>query len=89
MNHLRLHTLFTSTISHQDFWHLLSNMFGLYFFGGEVCRFIGPRKFLGLYIGSGVLASAMQCAEAYYNRRQRWGRETVSANTSSEFKIEI
>jgi membrane associated rhomboid family serine protease len=46
---------------HADFWHLLSNMFGLFIFGPLLEQFLGPKKILILWmvcgIGSGVLYS--------------------------------
>lgn len=51
------HTLLTSVFSHADPGHLLANMIGLFFFGRQMCDVLGPKRFLALYIGSGVLSS--------------------------------
>ncbi|DBA03882.1 TPA: hypothetical protein N0F65_004572 [Lagenidium giganteum] len=51
------HTLLTSVFSHADIGHLLTNMVGLFFFGREICYVLGPKRFLGLYLGSGILSS--------------------------------
>ncbi len=40
---------------HGGFMHLLGNMLGLYFFGSELERRLGSRRFLLLYFGAGVL----------------------------------
>ena len=40
---------------HAGFLHILSNMLGLFFFGPEVERTIGTRRFALLYLGCGVL----------------------------------
>jgi len=51
----------TYMFMHADFWHLLSNMFGLFIFGPLLEQFLGPKKLLILWmvcgIGSGVLYS--------------------------------
>lgn len=51
----------TYMFMHADFWHLLSNMFGLFIFGPLLEQFMGPKKILILWmvcgIGSGVLYS--------------------------------
>jgi membrane associated rhomboid family serine protease len=51
----------TYMFMHADFWHLLSNMFGLFIFGPLLEQFLGPKKILILWmvcgIGSGVLYS--------------------------------
>lgn len=36
----RFHTVLTAAFSHVQFYHLLANMFGLYFFGSEVMTVI-------------------------------------------------
>jgi len=41
---------------HGGFWHLILNMLGLFFFGPETERTIGPRRFLALYFACGILA---------------------------------
>lgn len=38
--------------------HILFNMFGLWMFGSEIERYVGPRRFLTLYFAS-VLAAAL------------------------------
>jgi len=41
---------------HGGIWHLILNMLGLFFFGPETERTIGPRRFLALYFACGILA---------------------------------
>ena len=41
---------------HDGVWHLLMNMLGLYFFGREMEIVLGPKRFLRLYLGCGILA---------------------------------
>ena len=47
---------FTYMFSHVDFWHLFSNMLGLYIFGRIVERSVGSREFLLYYLLTGTLA---------------------------------
>src|SRR5690554_4183230 len=51
----------TYMFMHADFWHLFSNMLGLFIFGPLLEQFLGPKKILALWmvcgIGSGVLYS--------------------------------
>ena len=44
VSNLRLHTLLTAAFSHFDGWHLFSNMFALYFFGGDIGRMFGAKR---------------------------------------------
>ena len=71
----RVHTLFTCSISHVEFWHLASNLLALYFFGRSVGAHIGGRRLLMLYTAGGVLGSAAHIAyyrfSAQQKRRQR------------------
>ncbi len=48
--------LFTYLFLHGDFLHLLFNMLGLWMFGQAVAYQLGDRKFLGLFLFSGVVA---------------------------------
>lgn len=51
----------TYMFMHANFWHLFSNMFGLFIFGPLLEQFMGPKKLLILWmvcgIGSGILYS--------------------------------
>lgn len=63
------HTLLTSMFSHADVGHLLANMIGLFFFGRQMCDVLGPKRFLGLYLTSGVLSSWAAVYEQQYANR--------------------
>ncbi|EQC35854.1 hypothetical protein SDRG_06604 [Saprolegnia diclina VS20] len=65
----RVHTLVTSVFSQMSTSHFLMNGVGLYFFGREVSHMIGAKRFLGLYVGSAVVASLCQIAYDTYERR--------------------
>lgn len=51
----RIYTLFTYSLIHNDFFHLFFNMFALYLFGPPLFLYLNYRKFLTLYIGSGIV----------------------------------
>ncbi|CAH0483079.1 unnamed protein product [Peronospora belbahrii] len=59
----RYYTLLTSMFSQATLGHLGANMIGLYFFGRQLCDVLGHKKFLGLYLASGVLSSAAAMLE--------------------------
>ena len=48
-------TPFTYMFVHGNFWHLFSNMLGLFFFGTAVERRLGSWEFLFIYLLSGIL----------------------------------
>jgi membrane associated rhomboid family serine protease len=47
--------LVTYQFIHQGFWHLFSNMLGLYFLGPDTERTLGTNRFFSLYFLSGIL----------------------------------
>ena len=59
----RYYTLLTAMFSQATLGHLGANMIGLYFFGRQLCDVLGHKKFLGLYLASGVLSSAAAVLE--------------------------
>ncbi|KAG6623926.1 putative serine protease family S54 [Phytophthora cinnamomi] len=70
--HLQLglyHTLLTAAFSQASLGHLGANMLGLYFFGRQVAHVLGPRRFLGLYVASGVLSTTAAVLEQHLNHR--------------------
>lgn len=54
----RYHTIITHFFSHQEFFHLASNMFSLYFFGSDAILTLGANRFLTLYMGGGLISAA-------------------------------
>ncbi|MFQ5789839.1 MAG: rhomboid family intramembrane serine protease [Acidobacteriota bacterium] len=52
---------------HADFTHLLFNMLGLFFFGPELERHLGGRRFLWLYFLSGLGGAAFAVAFARHS----------------------
>ncbi|KAH9162621.1 hypothetical protein LEN26_000846 [Aphanomyces euteiches] len=65
----RLWTPLTSAFSHMDGGHFFVNMLGVYFFGREVSAVLGTKRFLGLYLGSAVVASVCQIASGFTSNR--------------------
>jgi len=49
-----IYTLFTSMFVHADFFHILGNMFVFFFMGIAFEERIGPKKFLIIYLITGV-----------------------------------
>ena len=47
---------------HGGIWHLLVNLFVLWFFGREVEIFLGPRKFTWMYLGGGIAGAGLWLA---------------------------
>jgi membrane associated rhomboid family serine protease len=47
---------------HAGIWHILINLFILWFFGREVEYFIGPKYFTRLYFGAGIAGAALWTA---------------------------
>jgi membrane associated rhomboid family serine protease len=52
---------------HGGIWHLLINLFVLWFFGREVELFLGPRRFAWLYFGGGIAGAALWLAFNFYS----------------------
>lgn len=59
-------TLLTSMFAHVEIWHLLANMFSLFFIGKFVEKLIGKKRFFWLYVLSGLFAGIFYAALSYY-----------------------
>ncbi len=57
--------LFTFQFLHVGIWHLVCNGIGIYFFGRVVEQMLGPRRFLTLYLLSGLAGGALQALLAF------------------------
>jgi membrane associated rhomboid family serine protease len=55
--------LLTSAFLHAGIWHIVFNMFVLWYFGRPVEELYGPREFLALYLVGALAASAAFCLE--------------------------
>jgi uncharacterized protein len=47
----------TSMFTHQDFFHILFNMWTLYFFGRAILQILGERRFWIIYMVGGIMGS--------------------------------
>lgn len=56
---LRPWTVVTYMFVHAGLWHLLFNMLALYFFGPRLEVRLGPGRFAGLYLVSGLVAAGL------------------------------
>lgn len=54
-----LWTVLTSMFTHIEFWHLLFNMFSLFFIGKFVERIIGKKRFFVFYVIAGIAAGIL------------------------------
>lgn len=52
-----LWTFLTSMFMHAGFFHLLANMFSLFFIGGLIEKLLGPKRYFWFYMSSGFFAS--------------------------------
>ncbi len=60
-------TLVTYMFTQADFWHLLTNMLTLYFFGSFLNRIAGMRNFLIVYFAGGIVGGLfVLCLSAPY-----------------------
>ena len=50
-------TLVTSLFVHDFPWHILANMFSLYFLGSYLCNIIGDARFCAVYFAGGVIGN--------------------------------
>jgi membrane associated rhomboid family serine protease len=55
IKHMALWQLITYIFLHGNFFHLLLNMLGLFFFGPDTERAVGSKRFFILYFATGVL----------------------------------
>ena len=52
-------TFITSLFVHGSLWHILANMFTLYFFGNYLTLLVGERRFLMVYFLGGLIGNAL------------------------------
>jgi len=50
-------TIVTSMFVHGGIWHVMANMFTLFFFGRYLCALVGEKRFLTVYFVGGILGS--------------------------------
>ena len=57
----QVYRLITSMFMHGSIWHLLCNMYSLYVIGCATENYFGKKKFLLIYLVSGVIGSMFSC----------------------------
>jgi membrane associated rhomboid family serine protease len=57
--------LVTYMFTHTSFWHLFTNMFGLFIFGATIENYWGPKRFLTYYLVTGIGAGLIQLLICY------------------------
>jgi len=62
----KIWTVFTSMFIHFELWHLLANMFSLFFIGNFIEKLIGKKRFFGLYLIAGIFAGLFYVILSYY-----------------------
>jgi len=62
---LQLWRLITYQFLHYDFWHVLMNMIGLYFFGPMMEQWWGSKRFIAFYLLCGVCGALPMIALVY------------------------
>jgi membrane associated rhomboid family serine protease len=67
IQHWQLWQLVTYQFMHAGLWHLLFNCWAIYVFGREIEEFLGWKKFLTLYLASGVVGGLFQILAAWFS----------------------
>ncbi|MFP4055706.1 MAG: rhomboid family intramembrane serine protease [Candidatus Brocadiia bacterium] len=73
VEHLWVWQVFTYMFLHSlgHLFHIIMNMLLLYWFGTELERLLGRRRFLMLYLGGGVVGGLAYCLTQYLARSQQ------------------
>lgn len=66
-------TLLTSIFLHQSFFHLLANLFTLYFIGTFCEQLIGRKRFIALYFLAGLLGGLTYLGGVFLGTYFSWG----------------
>jgi membrane associated rhomboid family serine protease len=88
-DHLRLVSLLTSMFLHGGWLHILGNMLFLWVFGRNVEDLIGGARFLGLYVGCGVIAGIVQVIFNPYSRVPTIGASGAIAGIMGAYLIKL
>ena len=55
----------TSIFTHYEFFHILANMWTLYFFGSAILKMLGAKRFWVIYMVGGIMGSLVYILLAY------------------------
>lgn len=76
----------TYMFMHADFWHLFSNMFGLFIFGPLLEQFLGPKKLFILWMACGVGAGVLYSGYSMYEYKSLENKVlTFESNPDPEY----
>jgi membrane associated rhomboid family serine protease len=75
-------TFITSMFMHANFFHLLVNMFSLFFVGSLVEKIIGRRRYFWFYILSGIFAGLVYSLFAYFLGGSVLGARVFGSSTT-------
>lgn len=56
-----IYRLITSMFMHGSIFHFLTNMYSLYIIGGQLESFIGKKKYIIIYLFSGIVGNLLSC----------------------------
>jgi membrane associated rhomboid family serine protease len=65
--------IITSMFTHQEFLHILFNMWTLYFFGSAIVQRLGDRKFWIIYMVGGIVGGVFYILLAYAGNALSFG----------------
>ncbi|MBS1936418.1 MAG: rhomboid family intramembrane serine protease [Bacteroidetes bacterium] len=68
------------------YWHIASNMFALFIFGGPIEHVMGPKRFLNYYLLCGLGAAALQMSVSFAETRTQVAELEATGVTTAEVK---
>ncbi|HRQ85711.1 MAG TPA: rhomboid family intramembrane serine protease [Flavobacteriales bacterium] len=68
------------------YWHIVSNMFALWMFGGPIENVMGSKRFLNYYLLCGLGAAALQMSVSYAETRSQAAELEAVGVTTAEVK---
>ena len=80
-------TIFTAMFMHAGWMHILGNMVFLWAFGPEIEDAMGPIRYLGFYLLSGVIASLAQIAAMPHSTVPNLGASGAIAGVMGAFIV--
>jgi membrane associated rhomboid family serine protease len=84
-----LYALITSMFLHGGWLHLLGNMLFLWVFGRNVEDLIGSGRFVGFYLGCGLVAGVVQVIASPYSRVPTIGASGAIAGVMGAYLIKF
>ena len=88
-SHPRLDSLFTYMFLHGGWSHIIGNMLFLWAFGKSLEDALGHTKFLGFYLGCGVIAAVAQLAFNFASRAPMVGASGAIAGVMGAYLLKF